>query len=196
MANPAFVVDGQHRLSAWNKTAENLFGYETRSVLGKRCDRLLCGTDVFGNRFCGANCPVLNMARHGERVHPFELNLRAADGRTIRVNVAIVVLSETSSKFAIMHVLTPLKETKAHSGHQGWNVSGQSITDGSSPIALTRREIEVLRHLAEGARVDEIAKRLFISAVTVRNHIQAILRKLHVHSRLEAVSLARHIALL
>jgi len=58
---------------------------------------------------------------------------------------------------------------------------------------LTDREREILQMLAEGARNDQIAKRLFIRAQTVQTHIRNMLSKLGVHSRLEAVSLAvRH----
>jgi DNA-binding NarL/FixJ family response regulator len=53
---------------------------------------------------------------------------------------------------------------------------------------LTRREREVLARLAEGADNDGIAQALFISPETARTHIQNILTKLGVHSRLEAVA--------
>ena len=58
---------------------------------------------------------------------------------------------------------------------------------------LTRREIEVLRALVEGLPGATIARRLAISPNTVRTHIQSILTKLQVHSRLEAATFAvRH----
>jgi DNA-binding NarL/FixJ family response regulator len=55
---------------------------------------------------------------------------------------------------------------------------------------LTKQERNVLNLLAHGHGVDVIADQLSISKNTVRNHIQNILRKLNVHSRLEAVALA------
>jgi putative two-component system response regulator len=55
---------------------------------------------------------------------------------------------------------------------------------------LTRRELEVLRMLAAGLSNKEIAKRLFLSTHTVRNHVQRILNKLQAHSKLEAVAVA------
>jgi DNA-binding NarL/FixJ family response regulator len=55
---------------------------------------------------------------------------------------------------------------------------------------LTDREREVLAHLAAGAERAAIARELFISAHTVRTHVQRILTKLGVHSQLEAVSVA------
>jgi two-component system nitrate/nitrite response regulator NarL len=58
---------------------------------------------------------------------------------------------------------------------------------------LTPREREVLGLLVEGADGRTIAARLSISRNTVRTHVQSILTKLQVHSRLEAATLAvRH----
>lgn len=58
---------------------------------------------------------------------------------------------------------------------------------------LTPREREVLRLLAAGRSNEAIAAELFISQNTVRTHVQNILSKLNVHSKLEAVAFAlRH----
>ena len=54
---------------------------------------------------------------------------------------------------------------------------------------LTPREREVLALLVEGADNDLVAQRLVISPETARTHIQNILSKLDVHSRLEALAL-------
>lgn len=59
-----------------------------------------------------------------------------------------------------------------------------------SPADLTKREREVLELLAEGLSNAAIAERLYVSLNTVRNHVQNILTKLQVHSKLEAVSTA------
>ena len=55
---------------------------------------------------------------------------------------------------------------------------------------LTGREREILGLIAEGLTNGAIAKRLFISVNTVRNHVQNILAKLDAHSKLEALSIA------
>jgi two-component system NarL family response regulator len=52
---------------------------------------------------------------------------------------------------------------------------------------LTDREMEVLRLVAKGMNNRDIAKDLFISENTVKNHIRNILEKLQLHSRMEAV---------
>jgi DNA-binding NarL/FixJ family response regulator len=58
---------------------------------------------------------------------------------------------------------------------------------------LTPRELEVLRALSEGLSTPEICDRLFIAPNTLRTHVQNIMGKLRVHSKLEAVAFAlRH----
>jgi len=59
---------------------------------------------------------------------------------------------------------------------------------------LTTREWEVLELMGDGLSTAEIAERLFISCVTVRTHVAAILRKLQVADRKAAVSLLQHAA--
>lgn len=55
---------------------------------------------------------------------------------------------------------------------------------------LTVRELEVLRYVARGLNNREVAKELFISENTVKNHVRNILEKLQLHSRMEAVMYA------
>lgn len=61
---------------------------------------------------------------------------------------------------------------------------------------LTRREREVLRLLAHGADNDGIAQSLVISPQTARTHVQNVLGKLEVHSRLEAAAFVTRSGLL
>lgn len=55
---------------------------------------------------------------------------------------------------------------------------------------LSHREAEILSLIVSGLDNDEIAEKLFISPVTVRNHIAHIYAKLHVHSKSQAVAKA------
>jgi LuxR family maltose regulon positive regulatory protein len=62
--------------------------------------------------------------------------------------------------------------------------------------ALTRKEREVLGHLAELLSTEEIAAAMYVSVNTVRTHVRNILRKLGVNSRNGAVRAARERELL
>jgi DNA-binding NarL/FixJ family response regulator len=58
---------------------------------------------------------------------------------------------------------------------------------------LTTREWEIVDLLSEGATTEAIAERLVLSPSTVYTHVYRLLRKLGVHSRLEAVAAAQRL---
>ncbi|MFI6504660.1 LuxR C-terminal-related transcriptional regulator [Nonomuraea typhae] len=60
----------------------------------------------------------------------------------------------------------------------------------SAANPLTRRELDVLRIAAEGARSTEIADQLFLSVGTVRNHLSRIMCKTGARNRIDAVRIA------
>ena len=57
-------------------------------------------------------------------------------------------------------------------------------------FGLTQRELQVLQRLAAGFAPTEIAAELSISPKTVASHLQRVLAKMHVHSRIQAIALA------
>lgn len=64
------------------------------------------------------------------------------------------------------------------------------------PHSLTERELEVLRMLARGQTNQQIAKRLVVSSLTVKTHVQRIIRKLGVSDRTQAAVRAAELGLL
>jgi DNA-binding NarL/FixJ family response regulator len=64
-------------------------------------------------------------------------------------------------------------------------LTGQSLLE-----PLTKREREVLELLVEGKSNDAVARKLMVSVDTARTHVQNILQKLGVHSRVAAVAIA------
>jgi two-component system, NarL family, response regulator DegU len=66
---------------------------------------------------------------------------------------------------------------------------GAPRRDGPNTV-LTRREVEVLQMLANGAASGDVAKKLFISGKTVKNHLAHIYSKLGATSRTQAVAKA------
>jgi DNA-binding CsgD family transcriptional regulator len=76
--------------------------------------------------------------------------------------------------------------------YAGWlcancEVSGEAQHREEGPI-LTQREIEILGWIQKGKSNGEIADILEISQLTVKNHVQKILRKLGAHNRTQAVA--------
>jgi len=66
-------------------------------------------------------------------------------------------------------------------------ISKKQETKPQTGPKITDREMEVLRLVAKGHSNREIAKELYISENTVKNHIRNILEKLQLHSRMQAV---------
>ncbi len=202
-ADAAFGTDEHGRIVIWNKAAERLLGFAASEALGKPCHELLCGRDVFGNRYCDEDCLPVKMVRRREAIRHFHLNLRRANAQVVAVEITIVVVpGPRPPQFTMLHLVQPLAAAgvavAAEPGlRAGLPVVSPPPAAASAPESparlLTGREVEVLRLLADGTGTEEIADSLFISITTVRNHVQNILRKLDVHSKLEAVSFAlRH----
>jgi DNA-binding NarL/FixJ family response regulator len=72
----------------------------------------------------------------------------------------------------------------------------ERFRSGAIGESLTAREREVLRHVARGESNEDIAKDLYVSLHTIRNHVQNILTKLNAHSKLSAVAIAMRVGIL
>lgn len=204
----AFANDQSGRITAWNQAAETLLGHEATRVVGKRCFEVICGRDVFGNRFCNESCAVLKMRRHREPIHPYQLQVKHRSGEMLKVRCSIIVgPAAPARRFNFFHLLEPL-EPAAEIGWEEIAQRGATTTDlpsapgelkavSTNPVRkLTPRQIEVLRLVASGTSTQGIADALNIQASTASNHIQHILEKLGAHSRLEAVYVAQRCDLL
>ncbi|MGH3332807.1 MAG: response regulator [Nocardioidaceae bacterium] len=103
------------------------------------------------------------------------------DSSIDEVAQAIRVVSEGQSLISPSMAVKLLDEFKQMSRSDRQQVPSPRLTD---------RELEVLKLVAQGLNNREIAKRLFISENTVKNHVRNILEKLQLHSRMEAVMYA------
>ncbi len=91
-------------------------------------------------------------------------------------------------------LLTSLKECRGGGSPMTASIAKRVLTlfkkyipNQQDDYSLTTRELEILNLLVEGMSNASIAKRLFISIQTVRNHIRHIYEKLQVHSKSQAV---------
>ncbi len=199
---PAFATDSRERVVFWNRGAADLLGRHADDVLGKHCWEVIAGRDVFGNRFCYANCPVAASLRGGECVNGFELSLRANGHGPVLAHVTILrIPSVRPELYTAVHILSVVEESSRLArvlerlGAAAETVvpvalPAEAPPSVGGPPPLTAREREVLQWVAAGLQNKQIAQTLDLSLATVRNHIHNILEKLGVHSKLEAVSLA------
>jgi DNA-binding CsgD family transcriptional regulator len=187
-------------------------------ALGRLCHEIFCGKDPFGNRFCGETCAVTSTLKRHEPVNRFEMTSGdRSHTKSIGMTVieipdsrpgcfaAVHIMDQVDEKSRLARELARLRETSGPAPHAA------PASDGSMPIALhlphaqaaqpqdldasvaeqlSDRELDVLRAIASGQANKDIANALHISVATTRNHVQHILKKLNVHSKLEAVALA------
>ena len=205
---PTFVVDETGTIRFWNDAAWRLTGYPREEVLGKRCSAVLCGRQG-GRSWCGTDCRVRRLVKRGELPDRASVEVRARNGRRIPVRMTFIVQQEPHGK-TIAHVLedaspqvelrqtleevrrlvgesdgrSSLREPAAELSSRFENV-GPARPDLS---ALTRREVETLRLLVEGFSTEDVGRRLGVSPLTARNHIQHAVRKLGAHNRAQAVA--------
>ena len=202
-ADGAFVVDQNQRILYWNQAAQDLLGYTTDEVVGRPCYEIMQGCDNEGRLICRHNCSIAARALAGRNVPCHDVVTQTKSCQTCWINVSILTISaDHNGSSQIVHLFrdaTTIKQNEQLINQmvntlEGWRKEPVAAAPlGSIPSStdnLTHREREVLVLLAQGLSTADIAASLSISAATVRNHVQRILHKLGVHSRLEAVAYA------
>jgi DNA-binding CsgD family transcriptional regulator len=110
------------------------------------------------------------------------------DGRRTRVAVTVGALVEPGRPALALWLVRALTANGSHpagGGRPGELAVAHGVVRGID--RLTRREVEVLGLLLDGWRVASIARSLYVSEHTVRNHLKAIYRKLSAHSQQELI---------
>lgn len=163
---PSYVIDPTGVIRWLNPAAMRLVG------------------DVRGRQFTSVVAPE-------ERRRAREVFARKMSGTVKVTDTEVVVVDEHGERVAI-----EISSCRLQRGDQVIGVFGQVMHQPADPPvashpALTPRQSEVLRLLEHGRSTRQIADELHLSKETVRNHIRHLLRNLGVHSRLEAVALAR-----
>ncbi len=188
------AIDGEFRIIAWNTAATDLLGYSPAEAVGRPCHEILCWRDRTGNAVCNGFCPAVLPGNPNQVIETREVLGRSADGETLWLSASTIVPPvELRDRCRLVHLmrevsLPPELERVIVERLGGW--SPASADDDDPLDVLTPRERDVLQLLTEGLDGVAIAERLFLSPATVRNHVQHILAKLGVHSRVEAVALA------
>jgi len=194
-ADPAFAVDEEGTIVAWNRSAVEWMGVRQEQVIGRPCGEIICGKDECGP-VCSENCVVRQMIQRTQPVKNFDIQVPTKQGRQW-CNVSVLLAQRSRSVFSYaIHVLRPidvLKRLELTMRDFNATTATRSITSG---VELTGREREILKLLAAGAKTTAIARQLSISRTTLNNHIQHILRKLDCHTRLEAIRRAERAGLL
>jgi PAS domain S-box-containing protein len=143
--------------------------------------------DVRGERFLSVVAPESRgvvreqFARkllEGADSTDYEAVLLRADGTPVKVEVSSVPFRDEEGRVAGVFGAVLVEPPDV-----------QSL--GRVEPHLTPRQAEVLMYLAHGFSTEQMAEAMNVSRETVRNHVRGLLRRLGVHSRLEAVTVGR-----
>lgn len=203
-ADGIFAVDSVQRIVHWGASAEEILGIPAEEALGRSCYEVVGGVDGRNARFCRKNCPIMASARRGRPTRDYDILVHRPDGNPRWINMSILVSpSERGNGRApvVVHVFRDVTDRR-HAERAAYEAINalRSVLDKAGeegrketasppppPPALTRRELEVLRLLADGLSTQAIGETLHISPVTARNHVTNALAKLGAKSRLQAV---------
>jgi PAS domain S-box-containing protein len=206
--DPAFAIDSNGLIVAWNDAAIELFGVSESEAIGKYCSEIVQGADECG-RDCSKDCTIQQQARAHQPLQSYDIRVKA-HGRSKWCNVSVLMVEGTrgAGRYTI-HIVRPadiqkrfeilvrdfvVSETNLPAVHVGEILSAKRTPTNFTE--LSKRETEILQYLAKGESSTKIAAKLFISRTTVNNHVQHILQKLGAHTRLEAVRRAEQARLI
>jgi DNA-binding CsgD family transcriptional regulator len=168
---PIFVVRRSGVIAYLNDAALEAFG----DVRGERFTAFLA-PDSFGPGEAAFASKIVGSVR----TTTWRANLRGRGGKRIAGEINSVALERD---------------------HRIVGVFGLVAVDGVAPprqgaVRLTPRQNEVLHHLAMGCTTRQMAEAMGVTEQTVRNHVRDLLKRLGVHSRLEAVVRAHELGLI
>jgi len=199
-ADGALVVDEDLKIVYANRSAQRILGYHPDGSAYGYCYQIMRGRDDRQQLVCREYCLVARRASLGEPVSNFDLNVPTKIKGDRWLNMSVLHYSDKSQGSSyIVHLFRDITQKKRDAEFAERLIAAARQHDSLRPDPhsshatsrgherLTPREREVLTLLAEGHGTREIAQRLSISTTTTRNHIQHVLQKLNVHTRLEAV---------
>lgn len=121
---------------------------------------------------------------------PYEQALALAEGDEAAQRKAIALLEQLGAQPAAARVRQRMRQQRRSIPR------GPRLSTRANQAGLTSRQGEVLQLLAEGLSNAKIASRLSNSHKTVEGHVSAILAKLEVRSRAQAIAAASTLGLL
>lgn len=205
-SDPAYALDRDGIIVAWNAAAATFFGVSESEVIGNSCSSVLKGVDECG-RVCSEDCTVKQHALNCQPIKSYDIQVDA-EGSRRWCNMSILIAGSGRSQYTV-HIARPADLQKRFEHLLRDFVASETdlpsltveklMRSKHSPtelIELSKRELEVLKLIADGDTTARIAEKLFISPATVNNHVAHILAKMSAKTRLEAVRRAERAGLI
>lgn len=206
-ADAAYTVTEAGEICSWNSAAERLFGYPASEVLRRNIDDVLHARDDLGTDALAGGFEAATRRWDGASggIPNFDLEVRRSRGDRIWINVSTIVFdNQRTGRRLFVRIAHDISHRRRKEDllHRVQDLARQvvTLTDGvadQAPVeSLSDQERRILKLFAEGRNPATIARKLRISAQTLRNHLHHINRKLRTHNRLQAVTHAQRRGLL
>ena len=200
-ADGAYTVTQAGEVCSWNSAAEQLLGYAAGEVVGRNIDEILQARDGLGTDALagGAEAATRHWDEASEKIANFDLEVSHRSGTRLWVNVSTIVFDNQRTArrlfVRLVHDISHRRRKEELFGRMV-DVAKQVVSvtepaDHARVETLSDQERRILTLFAEGSNSTAIARKLSISAQTLRNHLHHINRKLRTHNRLEAVTHAQ-----
>jgi PAS domain S-box-containing protein len=201
------MVDSEWRITHLSSSAEDLFGQCARDVIGQSVLSFIHDSDK--PELFVALCDSVNSSRSPS----LRARWRASSGQWVYCTMLVSPLSNQQLP-AFAFVLSALPDETSPDASQSpeiemrlrriknalqaetAHVAQIQLPDRcteDAPPDLTRREWEIVNLLLAGQRVPMIARSLFLSQSTVRNHLSSVFRKTGMHSQEEMLQQLRQV---
>lgn len=197
----AYTVTDRGEICSWNRAAEQMFGYPRDEVLGRHIESVFDAFDSLGTEpLVGTETAVRDTKRNSNRIPHFDLDVRTHSGARLWINVSTIVFdNRRTGRRLVVRLARDITQSRLNATLLKRMVEAArqvvALSDDVSQQApvetLTKRELQTLKLFADGNTSTAVARKLGISAQTLRNHLHKINRKLRTHSRLEAVTHAQ-----
>jgi DNA-binding CsgD family transcriptional regulator len=196
-----FAIGDEQRVIFWNEACESMTGIPASDAVGSRCHEILKGHDPHGRTLCRPDCPLSSLSKGGPPPSQLPMRICHANGEALQLCVStMLVPSARDDQWNVVHVMRRGRRVKEEDAYLNAGMEDRVVAQYASQARrdschaaasmLTTRERQILQLLAHGAAVNSMSDNLHISVATVRNHIQRLMAKLEVHSRVEAVAYA------
>lgn len=201
-ADAAYAVTDDGEICSWNASAEQLFGYPASEVLRRDIDEVLEARDTLGTSALAGGHQAATRHWDGTSggIPNFDLEVRTRSGVRIWVNVSTIVFdNRRTGRRLLVRLVRDIDQRRRNeellnrmldAARQFVSLAHES-SDHARVEPLSEHERRILKLFAEGSNSAAIARKLGISAQTLRNHLHHINRKLRTHNRLEAVTHAQ-----
>jgi PAS domain S-box-containing protein len=201
-ADAAYTVTERGEICSWNGGAERLFGYPAAEVAGRNIDEVLDGRDALDTHALagGSEAATRHWDGTSALIPDFDLEVRTRSGDRIWVNVSTIIADiPPIGRRLFVRLARDVGQGRLNATllNRMLDAARQLVALANDPShhapvePLSEQERRILIRLAAGDNPASIARKLKISAQTLRNHLYHINRKLRTHNRLQAVTHAQ-----